>query len=88
MGWRLVGGIAMKIHELNNYDRIIIWQEDDQEEGRCGTVIQLFRQNFDTHAAYVLLDGTTEQTIITNDDYFDKLPISFKKGDRNGIQSI
>ncbi|UXV42960.1 DUF3310 domain-containing protein [Staphylococcus simulans] len=70
----------MKVRDLNLNDRIIIWS-DDGEEGKCGSVTAFSYKNFTQETASVLLDGEVNEIELTDRDYFDKLPISFKKAE-------
>ena len=68
----------MKVRDLNLNDRIIIWS-DDGEEGKCGSVTAFSYKNFTQETASVLLDGEVNEIELTDKDYFDRLPISFKE---------
>ncbi|OHS46892.1 DUF3310 domain-containing protein [Staphylococcus sp. HMSC65H10] len=70
----------MKVRDLNLNDRIIIWS-DDGEEGKCGSVITFTYKNFTQETAVVLLDGEANEIELTDEDYFDRLPTSFKKAE-------
>ncbi|UXR29854.1 DUF3310 domain-containing protein [Staphylococcus simulans] len=70
----------MKVRDLNLNDRIIIWAHDG-EEGKCGSVTAFSYKNFTQETAAVLLDGEANEIELTDRDYFDKLPISFKKAE-------
>ncbi|UXR52096.1 DUF3310 domain-containing protein [Staphylococcus simulans] len=70
----------MKVRDLNLNDRIIIWS-DDGEEGKCGSVTAFSYKNFTQETAAVLLDGEANEIELTDRDYFDRLPISFKKAE-------
>ncbi|UXV35954.1 hypothetical protein MUA90_05655 [Staphylococcus sp. IVB6181] len=72
----------MKVRDLNLNDRIIIWS-DDGEEGKCGSVTAFSYKNFTQETASVLLDGEVNEIELTDRDYFDKLPISFKKAEHS-----
>ncbi|PNZ40890.1 DUF3310 domain-containing protein [Staphylococcus simulans] len=70
----------MKVRDLNLNDRIIIWS-DDGEEGKCGSVTAFSYKNFTQETASVLLDGEVNEIELTDKDYFDRLPISFKEAE-------
>lgn len=70
----------MKVRDLNLNDRIIIWAHDG-EEGKCGSVTAFSYKNFTQETAAVLLDGEPNEIELTDKDYFDRLPISFKKAE-------
>lgn len=70
----------MKVRDLNLNDRIIIWS-DDGEENKCGSVTAFSYKNFTQETASVLLDGEVNEIELTDRDYFDRLPISFKEAE-------
>ena len=61
----------MKIEDLNVNDRIIFYEKD-----KYGTVID---KSYANDWAKISIDGAEWPMYITNEDYFDKLPISFKR---------
>lgn len=71
----------MKIRDLNQNDRIIIWQYKgmDIDEGQSATVVGLSYKNFSQDTAIVQLDEVPHKIELTDTDYFDRLPISNKK---------
>ena len=69
----------IKIHELNQSDRIIIYNYKGMniaDGGHCATVIDLSKKNFEYDTAIVRTDGQEKVLELTDEDYFDKLPIS------------
>ena len=70
-----------KVMKLNRNDRIVIWQSDNKliDDEQCATVIQRIIRAGEEDKVIVQLDGTVTTTFLTDSDYFDKLPISFKK---------
>lgn len=72
-----------KIMQLNRNDRIVIWQSDNEliDDEQRATVIQRVFRAGEEDKVIVQLDGTAVTTFLTDSDYFDKLPISFKKAE-------
>lgn len=70
-----------KIQQLNRPDRIVIWQSENKliDDEQCATVIKRVIRAGEEDKVIIQLDGTAVKTILTDRDYFDKLPISFKK---------
>ena len=80
----------IKIHELNQSDRIIIYNYKGMniaDGGHCATVIDLSKKNFEYDTAIVRTDGQEKVLELTDEDYFDKLPISHKKMESKSIHS-
>lgn len=71
-----------EIKDLRRDDRIILWQYKglNVQDGHAGVVIREV-DRLGKQSVMVQLDGIDDPFELTNEDYFDKLPISFKKAE-------
>lgn len=71
-----------EIRDLKRDDRIILWQYRglNVQGGHAGVVIRQV-DRLGKQSVIVQLDGIDDPFELTDVDYFDKLPISFKKAE-------
>lgn len=76
-----------EVKELHVGDEIILWQYrglnvqgPNGDDGHAGVVIRKINRN-DEQSLLVKLKGIDDPFELTDVDYFDKLPISFKKAE-------
>lgn len=71
-----------EIRDLKRDDRIILWQYRglNVQDGHSGVVIREV-DRLGKQSVMVQLDGIDDPFELTDEDYFDKLPISFKKAE-------
>ena len=71
-----------EIKDLRRDDRIILWQYRglNVQDGHAGVVIREV-DRLGKQSVMVQLDGIDDPFELTDVDYFDKLPISFKKAE-------
>lgn len=71
-----------EIRDLKRDDRIILWQYKglNVQDGHAGVVIREV-DRLGKQSVIVQLDGIDDPFELTDKDYFDKLPISFKKAE-------
>lgn len=71
-----------EIKDLRRDDRIILWQYRglNVQDGHAGVVIREV-DKLGKQSVMVHLDGIDDPFELTDVDYFDKLPISFKKAE-------
>lgn len=71
-----------EIRDLRRDDRIILWQYRglNVQDGHAGVVIREV-DRLGKKSVMVQLDGIDDPFELTDVDYFDKLPISFKKAE-------
>ncbi|MDT4011625.1 DUF3310 domain-containing protein [Staphylococcus simulans] len=71
-----------EIRDLKRDDRIILWQYRglNVQDGHAGVVIREV-DRLGKQSVMVQLDGIDDPFELTDVDYFDKLPISFKKAE-------
>ncbi|RIN77808.1 DUF3310 domain-containing protein [Staphylococcus simulans] len=70
-----------EIRDLKRDDRIMLWQYRglNVQDGHTGIVLNKIIRDNERQAVLVRLDGIEEPFILTDKDYFDKLPLSHKK---------
>lgn len=70
------------IKDLRRDDRIILWQYKglNVQDGHTGVVIREV-DRLGKQSVMVQLEGIDDPFELTDEDYFDKLPISFKKAE-------
>lgn len=71
-----------EIKDLRRDDRIILWQYRglNVQDGHAGVVIREV-DRLGKQSVMVQLDGIDDPFELTDEDYFDRLPISFKKAE-------
>lgn len=71
-----------EIKDLRRDDRIILWQYRglNVQDGHAGVVIREV-DRLGKQSVIVQLDGIDDPFELTDEDYFDKLPMSFKKAE-------
>lgn len=71
-----------EIRDLKRDDRIILWQYRglNVQDGHAGVVIREV-DRLGKQSVMVQLDGIDDPFELTDEDYFDRLPISFKKAE-------